>query len=634
MNTSIKNIITITSFCLFSLLLFYGLYTTIKSFSHYLKNKQSITNTENSGIIALGTIELSLERSLSQLSLNLNDPVSTNFRNMIDKQRELSTPNFKQVVKFVTENDSLSSKEDFTSKLTDKIQRLESLRKQVDQNLNLPLPERDSNFVSDFPVMFPELVEEIQFQGRILSLDSQINYSDILLHQEVQNESWLFREFSGRERTLLAILVARQEIISEDKSARITLLRSRADSALKKLKLLSLNPNIEPEIKTNIETLEKEYEIDYSRLRDQVLYSAKDSKYAIDLNEFFKQSSIHLHKSEDLVKQTNSIIKKLLISKKNYNLLEFIFTLFLLLFGIVVVYFSHKYLSTTVIEPISQLTDLLVRLSKGDKNINFGIFKNKENEVGKMVHSAEVFRENMLKIDQLITEQSSAVNETTTTMEKLDISSKKSAEQAQVAASNAKDALETTIAGEEVVSKMKNLMLDMKTKVTEITDQISLLNEQTNQIGDISHLVSELAKQTNMLALNAAIEASRAGEHGRGFAVVASEIRKLADESKNSAEKIQDIVEEIKKSVSTSSTLSKKGTSAAEEGVIYAEDTSKSFESVSNSISSASESIQQIAFNLKQQSVAFHEVLQAMSSLNERSSKVSNDTKARLYSLN
>jgi len=68
-------------------------------------------------------------------------------------------------------------------------------------------------------------------------------------------------------------------------------------------------------------------------------------------------------------------------------------------------------------------------------------------------------------------------------------------------------------------------MIILKENVKAIAQQIMRLNEQTNQIGNISSVVTNLANQTNILALNAAVEAVRAGENAKGFNVLGTEIR-------------------------------------------------------------------------------------------------------------
>ncbi len=46
-------------------------------------------------------------------------------------------------------------------------------------------------------------------------------------------------------------------------------------------------------------------------------------------------------------------------------------------------------------------------------------------------------------------------------------------------------------------------MEELQKKVAAIAEQTMRLSEQTNQIGNISQVVTDLANQTNMLALNA-----------------------------------------------------------------------------------------------------------------------------------
>ncbi|OPH53476.1 hypothetical protein BC351_06320 [Paenibacillus ferrarius] len=92
---------------------------------------------------------------------------------------------------------------------------------------------------------------------------------------------------------------------------------------------------------------------------------------------------------------------------------------------------------------------------------------------------------------------------------------------------------------------------EMVSSIQSSTSAMVQLNSRSNEIGEMSTIISELANQTHLLALNAAIEAARAGEEGKGFAVVASEIRKLAEGSGRTAEQISELVRKIQAETNT-----------------------------------------------------------------------------------
>ncbi len=218
--------------------------------------------------------------------------------------------------------------------------------------------------------------------------------------------------------------------------------------------------------------------------------------------------------------------------------------------------------------------------------------------------------------ERTIAQQSAAINQTTTTMTELNASARQSAQQADVVAARSNKALDLAHDGVTVIQHTQHDMINLRSKVNAIAQQILRLSEQTSQISGITNLVSDLANQTNMLALNAAVEAARAGEHGKGFAVVAVEVRKLADQSKKSAERISGLVGEIQAATNATVMVTEEGSKTVDKGLTSTDQAVTMFHNIADTMTAVSESTQQISLNVQQQAGAIQQVSQAMSELN------------------
>jgi len=218
--------------------------------------------------------------------------------------------------------------------------------------------------------------------------------------------------------------------------------------------------------------------------------------------------------------------------------------------------------------------------------------------------------------EQVANEQSGSVGQTTSTVDLLGETSRKSAIQAEESANSASTALSLAETGAETVEQTREGMESLKERVREIAEQIINLSEQTEQIAGVSELVGDLANQTNMLALNAAVEAARAGEYGKGFGVVAGEIRKLADQSRKSADKINSLVIDVQAAMSSAVMVTDEGKKTAESSIELALDTAESFIGVKDAINNVFANTSEISNAAKQQAVGIQEILAAINALN------------------
>lgn len=665
------------------------LYKVLSTKGEILQDKIAI------GTLSKAIIEMSLERSLMQVILRLDDPISSDLSKMVNDQRDKSNAGFDSVTKYLQNLNQSSEISNLISSLNQYRDEVEQIRAIADQNFILPLAERNKDEIYSLPDRMKNTIIEFVVLPNQIKIEDGYLSSNLIDMNTIQQKAWEVREFGGRERTYMAIATARGEVIDGETLREMKLMHLRAEEAMSYLRTYLSYNNIDTVIKNKIQTLDKVYFNDYKSIRETIISESKAGlDYSISFANFFRDSSNALDEAVELTYLTNNTIEQYIANvQSDVQQLFFVFIFALIvstaLYG-AQIYFTQNTICNTLIDLARDTQEL----SNGNTNVDLTRFGAK-NEIGKIAQSIEDIRQNALKKEQAELEKAKIASEQAenarkkllfdlaTDFEKRVISivqfvsdasgklvniAKEMDMQVSKSSQLSESSCTTSASILNQVSTVTESVTGLSSTIGEISRQTELAKNNTlqsvemankgtkcsnelvtcsNKVHEVVDIISNIASQVNLLALNATIESARAGEAGKGFEVVAGEIKNLAAQTEKSildikttlddmqvtSSSMADVISNITSSIETVSEVSTNVAIAIDAQNNTTNEIALSMKNTQEGTNIVSQNLDEVSSTSKIAAKSARTVLDSAGELSEQANKLEDVVKGLIYEL-
>jgi len=214
-------------------------------------------------------------------------------------------------------------------------------------------------------------------------------------------------------------------------------------------------------------------------------------------------------------------------------------------------------------------------------------------------------------------QQAAAASEVVSTMEDVDVLSKRVGSQVQLVVEQSVSVKENVRDGFSAIQQNLDKMDQVKVSYSQTIEGMRTLGEHINGIWEVVKIINNIAGQIKIIAFNAALEASSAGEAGKNFEIVATEIRRLSDNTVASTGEIKARISEIEEASDRLVQSSEQDSESIQEAWEMSQEIEGQFTRILEASETSSNSAEEIKESVNKQMNAFEQILCTMRQISD-----------------
>lgn len=544
-----------------------------------------------------GLFEVLMERLYTNNALQSQDVSDDAAKKQIEASREIVRNNYDVGLEALKQR-SFPNKDRYLAELNPALAKVNDYRAQADRAVTAPYDTRDETLLKTFIATFTASVDaslKVWFSALHASSAEDPTLAKLAVIKEL---GFRMRDQAGKERSRIASAISSGSQISAETLASNVGIREQVDLLWKQLDNLTAGDDTHPEIKAAMALAQKEYFDSFRKLADEMGKASENgANYPMDVTSWVATTTPKLGTLLNVMYAAGTASEEYNAEVQSGALTTLVISLVMLAIGVLAAGMTILFIIRRVSTPLTELAACMSQLAAGDKTtVISGI--ERSDEIGRMASAVQVFKENMIKAEEMEAQEKSAQEERdrrskeleaaindfqSQIAERLEALRGVSGELTQSADSLTQVAGETreqgtgaqtastqtasnvqsvSAAAEEMdssfgeivgqVTRASSSVQNTSGKAQETLTLMEDLQAQSESIAQVIELINGISEQTNLLALNATIEAARAGEAGKGFAVVASEVKSLATQTGKATEEIAMKIQRVQQACGTS----------------------------------------------------------------------------------